>query len=204
MLISTPNNKRILPMRMKRQSDRGFSLLEMVIALSILTIGLLGVAAAIGYAFTVSNHGRKITNSKLLVASVLEQMETLRDTGELTFGQIANPAQVDNTGADIAFAGFPTGFQTVSNEPGPDGIFGTADDLSTSPGADGVYGTADDTRDLTRAVPDATREIVIGLLSGSTTLKRIQVTVHYTANGKTYSVDAVSYLNDDAHSNYVP
>ena len=40
-----------------------------------------------------------VTNTKLLAVSMLEQMETLRDTNNLTFGQIANVGQVNNQGA---------------------------------------------------------------------------------------------------------
>jgi hypothetical protein len=114
----------------------------MVVAMLILTVGLLGLAASIGYAVTVSNKGRNLTNSKLLVVSLLEQMETLRNTEQLTFGQIANQGQVDNSGSTRIFTGFPTAFQSLSINPGPDGIFGTDDDL-ISPGRQ-RYGTSDD------------------------------------------------------------
>src|SRR6202022_3339363 len=109
------------------RSEAGVTILEMVVAMLILTIGLLGLAAAIGYAVTVSNKGRNLTNSKLLVVSLLEQMEPLRNTKKLTFGQIPNQGAVDNAGATRSFDGFPTDFQPVSLNPGPDGIFGTAD-----------------------------------------------------------------------------
>ncbi len=39
---------------------------------------------------------------------------------------------------------------------GPDGIFGTSDDL-INPGNDNTYGTADDFTDQTWAVPNCTR-----------------------------------------------
>jgi prepilin-type N-terminal cleavage/methylation domain-containing protein len=186
----------------KRESQGGFSLLEMVVALVILTVGLLGVASAIGYALMASNSGRSITNTKLLVVSVLEQMETLRDTGNLTFGQIANAGQVDNTGADTSFAGFPTAFRPVSTNPGPDGIWGTSDDLVAA-GPDGVYGTADDVTDQSLAIRGVTRQVTITSLSS--TLKRIQVTVSYSANGgSAQQIVGVSYLNDDSHGNYIP
>jgi prepilin-type N-terminal cleavage/methylation domain-containing protein len=183
------------------KNEGGFTLLEMVVAVTILTVGLLGTAAAIGYALMASNHGRKITNTKLLIVSVLEQTETLRDTGDLTFAQIANAGNVDDTGADHPFAGFPTGFQPISTEPGQDGIYGTADDL-VNPGPDGIYGTADDFTDQSRVIQGATRQIAITSLSS--TLKRIEVTVTYTLGGKTKQIVGVSYLNDDAHSNYIP
>jgi prepilin-type N-terminal cleavage/methylation domain-containing protein len=173
----------------RRESEAGFSLLEMVVAMVILTIGLLGVASAIGYALMASNSGRGLTNAKLMVASTLEQMETLRNTGQLNFDEISNGAV-----SGSSFAGFPSTFRAVSTLPGPDFVFGTADD------------------DVSGNVPNVTRQILITPLcpgGGSTctnpTLKRIQVTLRYSANGGvTKELVGVSYLNDDAHGNYVP
>jgi type II secretory pathway pseudopilin PulG len=173
-------------------SESGFSLLEIVVAATLLMIGLLAVASAIGYAMIASNHGRAITNTKLLAVSILEQMETLRNTGNLTFGQIANVGNVDNAGATNAFLGFQPGFQQVSINPGPDGIFGTADDLQdanglTNPGF---------------AIVGITRQIQITSLSN--TLKRVQVTVKYPVSGGMKDLTAVCYLNDNTNSNFVP
>ena len=168
--------------------ESGFSLLEIVVAATLLLIGLLAVASAIGYAMIASNHGRQITNTKLLAVSILEQMETLRNTGNLTIDQIAN---VDDVDPDDSFPGFQPGFQQVSINPGPDGIFGTADDLEdvdglTNPGF---------------AIMGVTRQIQITKLSD--TLKRIQVTVKYPVNGQTRELTAVGYLNDNTQSAFV-
>jgi len=185
-----------------KQREAGFSLLEMVIATSLLSIGLLATASAIGYALMAGNNGRAITNTKLLVASMLEQMETLRNTGSLTFGQIANVGAVDSSGATRAFAGFQTGFRAVSTNPGPDGIFGTADDLNDA-GNDGIYGTADDFVNNALALPGVTRQIQITSLS--TTLKKITVTVNYSpSQGTARQLVGICYLNDNSQSNYVP
>ncbi len=187
--------------KLEERAQRGFSLLEMIIAMSILTTGLLAVASTIGYALLVSNSGRGITNTKLLIVSVLEQMETLRNTETLTFGQIANEIEVDNTGADWNFVGFPSTFLPVSVNPGPDGIFGTNDDL-IDPGPDLVYGTADDFSNQALERPGVTRQILITSLSPQ--LKRIQVTLRYSPNGgDSRELVGVSYLNDNAHSNYI-
>jgi len=181
-------------------TEDGVTILEMVVALLILTVGLLGLAASIGYAMTVSNMGRNLTNTKLLVVSLLEQMETLRNTQELTFGQIANSGQVDNTGAVRAFNGFPTGYQPISINPGPDGIWGTADDL-ISPGPDNTYGTGDDFTDPSWGLNGFSREIVITNLNPN--LKRIQVTVSYPdAGGQMRTLVGVSYLNNDARDTF--
>lgn len=194
------NQSRRRPLRRQLHSESGVTILEMVVAMMILTIGLLGLAASIGYAVTVSNKGRNLTNSKLLVVSLLEQMETLRNTEELTFGQIANQGLVDNLGATRIFVGFPTAFQPLSINPGPDGIFGTDDDL-INPGPDNVYGTSDDFIDTTWSVPGYQRQISITNLSAN--LKRIQVTVRYPdAAGQLRDMVGVSYLNNDTRSNF--
>jgi type II secretory pathway pseudopilin PulG len=186
--------------RKAKDSESGVTILEVVVAMLILTVGLLGLAASIGYAVTVSNKGRNLTNTKLLVVSLLEQMETLRNTEQLTFGQIANTGSVDNSGASKTFIGFPTAFQSLSINPGPDGIFGTSDDL-ISPGPDNIYGTSDDTVDSTWAVPGYQRQIAITNLS--TNLKRIQVTLRYPdSGGKLHDLVGVSYLNNDTRSNF--
>lgn len=197
MLTSTPNNNSCPGTR----ADCGFSLLEMVVAATLLTIGLMAVASALGYAMIAGNHGRAITNTKLLAVSMLEQMETLRNTGHLTFGQIANVGQVNAIGATRAFGGFPPGPQQVSTEPGPDGIFGTADDLQDD-GNDNIFGTADDFINPAFAVVGVTRQIQITTLS--TTLKRVQVTINYPASGQMRQLVAVCYLNDNSNSNFIP
>lgn len=184
-----------------RKSDAGFSLLELVIAITLLTVGLLAVAAVIGYAAVAANHGRAITNTKLLVVSILEQTETLRNSGHLTFGQIANVGAVDDYGAARSFVGFQTGFQQVSTNPGPDGISGTADDLVDA-GTDGVFGTSDDFVNPAFAVLGVTRQIQITSLS--TTLKKVEVTIEYPVSGGRKQLTAISYLNDNSRSNYVP
>ena len=196
---STPNSESDRSLR--NGSDAGFSLLETVVAIALLTVGLLGVASAIGYAVVATNHGRSITNTKLLAVSILEQMETLRNTGNLTFGQISNVGLVDDHGAAKAFLGFQAGPQQVSTEPGPDGIFGTADDLIDA-GPDHKFGTVDDFVNPNFAVIGVTRQIQITSLSN--TLKKIQVTVDYSAQGSMKQLVAVCYLNDNTTSTFVP
>lgn len=199
--VNTPNKLARRALRLDScKSEAGVTILEMVVSMMLLTVGLLGLAAAIGYAVSVSNKGRNVTNSKLLVVSILEQMETLRNTNELTFGQIANAGNVDNTAATTSFGGFPDTFQSVSINPGPDGIYGTNDDL-INPGLDAIYGTGDDFTDQTWALPGFTRQILITNLN--TNLKRIQVTLRYPdVNGQTQQLVGVSYLNNDDRTNF--
>jgi competence protein ComGC len=203
MWISMSNkSSRLTASKFSLRSESGVTLIEMTIALLIIMIGLLALASAIGYALAVSNKGRNVTNTKLMVVSVLEQMETLRNTKQLTFGQIANTGEVDNLGSMNDFEGFETDFQPVSSNPGPDGIFGTGDDL-VEPGSDGIYGTNDDTLNEALARPGYTREIVITPLTDD--LKRIEVTLRYPGTpGQWETISGISYLNNDAHSNFLP
>jgi prepilin-type N-terminal cleavage/methylation domain-containing protein len=192
-------NKTSRVQRPKLANQRGFSLLEMVVAALVMTIGLLGVASSIGYALLASNRGRGVTNAKLLIVTIQEQMETLRDTGQLTFDEISN-SHVNGS----SFSNFPTEFMPVSAFPGPDGVYGTNDDL-VSPGPDGFYFTADDFTDPSRARPNVTRQILISEIPNEPTLKKITVTVRYAPNGgETRDLVGISYLNDNARSNYIP
>jgi type II secretory pathway pseudopilin PulG len=198
--LMSNNKSRRGPLRKQIHSESGVTILEMVVAMLILTVGLLGLAASIGYAVTVSNKGRNLTNTKLLVVSLLEQMETLRNTEQLTFGQIANVGAVDKTGAAKDFPGFPVGFAKLSINPGPDGIFGTDDDL-TGPGPNNIYGDYDDKVEPSWEMVGYQRKITITQLG--TNLKRIEVTVRYPdAGGQTHDLSAVSYLNNDTRSNF--
>ena len=174
-----------------RSDEGGFTLLEMVVAMVIVTVGLLGVASAISYALMASNRGRGVTNAKMLVVSVLEQMETLRNTRELSFEEISNTQQPGST-----FTGFPYAdgvFRPVSTVPGPDGIYGTDDDLRV--------GTVDD---MTLARPGVSRQIKITTFPSNPYLKKIEVSLRYSPNGgETKEVVGVSYLQDDAHGTYI-
>jgi type II secretory pathway pseudopilin PulG len=174
--------------RARRGSESGFTLLEMVVALIVMMIGLLSLAQVLGFALSVSNRGRGVTNAKLLVVSMLEQMENLRNTGQLTYDQIANPGQVDNAGGTFNFGGFPEGFRPV---PKPE----------AGPGTDGIYGTADDPSLNAQVYEGFQRQIEIETLDDNN-LKKIVVTLRYRdAGGGQREMTGTSYLNNDFRSN---
>jgi prepilin-type N-terminal cleavage/methylation domain-containing protein len=181
----------------RRQSERGFSMLEMVVAMVIVTIGLMGVASAISYSLMVSNRGRGVTNAKMLVVSILEQMETLRNTAELSFDDISN---APTPAPPSTWAGFPYTagvFRPVSTVPGTDGIFGTKDDLWGSC-------TTSCTDDMTLARPGVSRQIEIIEFPTNPFLKKVKVTLRYArSDGKFSDLVGISYLNDDNHGTYV-
>lgn len=175
--------------RAARGGQSGFTLLEMAVAMVVMMIGLMSLAQVLGYALAVSNRGRGVTNSKLLVISILEQMENLRNTGQLTYGQIANPDDVDNSNTPpIAnFGGFKTDWQPVSINPGTDGIYGTSDDPNAT---DQVY-------------PGFERKIEISPLNpNDNNIKKIEVSLRFRdAGGVERTMTGTSYLNNDTRSN---
>lgn len=164
-----------------RRGESGFTLVEAVIAIFILTIGLVGTAAAITYALQYGAISRNVTKAKLMVVASFEEIESLRNSRRLDYKQIANAGSVDNTGTSNPFAGFSTGFRQIPGNPGTDGVYGTADDIAdTSPSRRGF-----------------TRQITITDISSN--IKKVEVKVRYPGNGETIGeITGVCYLNDEA------
>ncbi len=179
-----------------RTSEKGFSLLEAIVAILIMTIGLIGTAAAITYALQFGAISRNVTRAKLSVIASIEEIESLRNSRRLNYLQIANIGNVDNSDALNPFNGFADGFQPVSMEPGADGVNGTSDDLRDE-GPDGRFGTDDDFDNPRLALGGYSRKITITDLSKS--LKKIEVKIRYPGSGGAIGeITGVCYLNDEA------
>jgi prepilin-type N-terminal cleavage/methylation domain-containing protein len=161
-----------------RSGEAGFTLIEAVVAISLLSVGLLGVASVISYSMTSSTRSRNVTKAKQVILSELEQIAILRDTGRLSFDQISNSG-------GGGFPGFSVSYQQVTNSPGADGIFGTGDDGRT------------DTDDSNNGFQ---RSVVITDLNP--TLKKIEVSVHYPSGQHQETLAGVGYMNDDTRGTY--
>lgn len=173
----------------------GFSLIEAVVAIFIMTVGLIGTAAALGYAIHYGTISRNVTSAKSIIFAQIEEIEALRNSRRLDFKQIANVGDVDNTNTPAVFGGFSTGFKEMSLNPGPDGVNGTDDDLLDA-GADGTYGTADDFNNPALVRSGYSRQITVTNLSGS--MKKIEIRVRYLGSGGAVGeIAGVCYLNDE-------
>jgi type II secretory pathway pseudopilin PulG len=178
------------------KNENGFTLIEAVIAILIITVGLIGTAGAITYALEYSTISKNATNAKQVATSMIEQIESLRNTRRLAFRQIANVGSVDNTDTVNTFTGFSVGFKELSNQPGADGVFGTDDDLVDA-GVDGIYGTADDFVNNALIRNGYTRQITITNLSA--VVRKVEVKVRYASSaGKIGELRGVCYLNNDS------
>lgn len=184
----------------KRRSscESGFSLVEMMIAVSVLAIGLLSVAGLFGYCLSTMQMAQEDLVAREKAKQGLENVIGARDDAEITFDQIDN---VSNGGI------FLDGFQKMYFPPGADGIVNTADDATSAnsqldaviyPGPDGILGTADD---VVVPLTNFTRQIQIKsvpLPSGDPNpdLRQVIVTVQYTVSGRgTRQYQVSSYIS---------
>ncbi len=159
---------------MNLRDEAGFSLVESLVSLGILSFGLLAMAAAFlqGAVQLSGSHLDVLAREK--AAEAIESVFTSRDTRTIQWAQIRNVDGEDGTANGI----FRDGPLPLSR-PGPDGLINTADDLTqletlVTPGPDGLLGTADD---VTRPLSDFTREIVIRDVS--LTLRSLTVVIRY-------------------------
>jgi hypothetical protein len=108
----------------RRRDERGFSYIDVVIATMILLVGILTLGAALTAALVRTTSGESYLRAKALASSTLESVMSAR------YVRIANQPYtfdaIQNVGSGPGV--FVTGRQAVHQLPGPDGLFGTADD----------------------------------------------------------------------------
>jgi len=123
-----------------RSAERGFTLVETMVSMFVLTVGLLSLLGVMGMAMARTEGAQQLAISKQLANEALESILTARETANVQWSLI------QNTGAGGIFL---SGFNPIY-QPGADGIIDTADDAAAGyqtlilPGPDGIYGTADD------------------------------------------------------------
>jgi prepilin-type N-terminal cleavage/methylation domain-containing protein len=175
-----------------RQS--GFTLLEAMISIVVLSVGVLGLAAVYsqGLFYAALTQYDYIAEKK--AEQAVESMFTARDIKSLSWSEINNVSQGGV---------FVDGPQKIL-VPGTDGLVGTQTDagaadelITTGPGADGIFGTPDDTTlDLN---PWMTRTIAIApvIVGGvaEPNLRQVTVTITYTIGTKTRTYVLVSYIS---------
>ncbi len=148
--------------------EDGFSLVEVLIAMGILTIGLLGLLAMFAQAVAVVGFGEDNLVAKQKAREALESIYTARNTSQISFSMIRNAS---NGGI------FVEGFQPLYT-PGPDGLLATDDDATpevmVTAGDDGVLGTGDDE---TKTLEQYSRDVSI--VDVTEDLRKVIITVRY-------------------------
>lgn len=176
-----------------QNGERGFGLVEAIVGLSILALGLLGVAAtfAQGMRSLAGSNYDILAREKAVEA--IESVYSARDTRTVTWAEIRNV--VGETGTDGGV--FLDGPRPLTL-PGDDGLVNTQDDSSTleslvEPGPDEVIGTGDD---KVQVLEGFTREIEIRQLSA--TLRQLRVTVRYQAGTEAREYELITYISSYA------
>ncbi len=182
----------------RKSPARGFTLVEMMIAIVVLGSGILAVFPL--FAITLSNMQLAQENliARQKAQQALESILAARNDAQVTFGQLLNVS----AGGIIL-----NGFQPMYDPPGADGIVNTADDATSAnskldaivlPGPDGILGTADD---VIMPLTNFQRQVTIAPIllpdgTPSPTIRTITVTVQYQVpkfGQRQYSV--TSYLS---------
>jgi type II secretory pathway pseudopilin PulG len=170
--------ERMTRRRVRRQTgSAGFSLIEVCVAMLILTTGLLGLAGVMALAMRHVGGSSATLVAREKAREAVESVHTARDTGTLLWDQVGNaPNGVFVDGETPLYAA------------GADGLVNTADDeaagVEIAPGFDGVFNTDDDV-----PLTEFRREIVISDLmqDGTTTvnpdLRQVTVTIRYRVQG---------------------
>jgi prepilin-type N-terminal cleavage/methylation domain-containing protein len=174
--------------RSNMRSESGFSLIEVMISMAVLTVGLVSLLGVFGLALASTQASQQNLIAKQLANESYESIVTARNTSQINFDQIQNVGSTNCPITGAASCGiFLVGAQPIYNA-GADGIYGTADDATAGeqalqdPGPDGIFQTADDT-----FIPltGYQRTIVITPLYDSSgnpiqSLRSVTITVQYT------------------------
>jgi prepilin-type N-terminal cleavage/methylation domain-containing protein len=179
--------------------ERGFSLVETMIAMTILATGLLSMAGVfiMGLSQLAGSSASLIAREKAREA--VESVHTARDIRTLAWCRIRNVGTPTGC-ADGAGGAFVTGPQPLKNA-GPDGLVNTIDDVgievSLGPGLDEVLGTTDD---VATPMINYTRQIEIAdilLPNGNPNpnLRRVTVTIGFRVGPSERTYSLTTYIS---------
>jgi prepilin-type N-terminal cleavage/methylation domain-containing protein len=189
-----------------RQS--GFTLIECMISMMILTIGAVGLLGVFGLAVKANQTSQADLIARQLASETVEGIYTARNTAQISWPQMQN---VSNGGI------FVDGMNPIKCA-GADGILDTVDDAPcrtasgaicpnggvrclTEPGPDGILGTGDD---VILPLTNYQLQIAVQPLLDTKgnpiqTLNLLTVTIQYTAPS---SPVAKNYVNNEYISSY--
>ncbi len=185
----------------RKSAQSGFTMIETMIAIAIMSIGILTLLASFATAVGATQNAQQNLIARQKALEATESIYTARNTQQVTFSQIAN----------VSSGGIFTDGQTQLKCAGPDGLVNTTDDLNCPaagpcvagaecvvlPGPDGVLGTGDD---VAMSLANFKRQIQIANVLNpdgtlNQTLKQITVTISYTTGTstvpRTYTVNAL-------------
>jgi type II secretory pathway pseudopilin PulG len=179
------------------EQEAGFSYIDVMIALAILTVGVMALVAAITNGMNLTTRSALALSAKQVASSTVESIFTSRDLDIFRWPAIGNIGD-----AGVPGAIFVAGPQPIYPTFGKDGIVGTVDD---GWGADGIAGNSDDGV----ASVEMQREIKITPLidpdrpTAPISLRQIDVIIYYNLGYSTvrrkeqFTSYIASYRDDD-------
>lgn len=177
-------------MKSSKQTEAGFSYIDVMIALVILMVGILASAAALTANLVRSFETEKQVIAKQIALSTIESIFSARDiakpgavSGWHSIGSIGTNPDQNGTFQGV----FMTDFRPIRENLGWDGVAGTIDDACNAGAACQVTGRPDNT---SAVLPGFERRIVITDLQDAErptpphpiARRRIDVTVRYWVN----------------------
>lgn len=169
------------------RGQAGFSLIEVLVSMLLLTSSLMGIAQVFMVGMTHASASSPNLIAREKAREAVESVHTARDTRVLTWARIRNvtPRVCPGVAVPAGWVGTPGVFVNGAqpgglHAPGPDGLVNTAGDEGQPLeavrhlGSDGVPGTADD---WVQEMAQYTREIWI--CDHSNALREVRVTVRY-------------------------
>ena len=169
----------------EKNGEAGFSYVETLISMVILTVGLLGVLSAMTFSLLYSQVLEKKTLAKGIAGSIIENIFAIRDIQSQ--GGIAlsgwDAIQVKQSGNSGIFV---SGWFPVRAGPGTDGIYGTTDDSCAEGGSCTTSPVA----------PGYERNIAITDIveNGVVRKRKVSVTVRYRAVGGVLREENISTI----------
>jgi prepilin-type N-terminal cleavage/methylation domain-containing protein len=143
--------------RLKRSKQNGFSMVEVLISIVILAVGMVALLGVFGVAIAANQSSQQDMIARQVASEAMESIFTARNSSQLSFSQINNvgsggifasgPQSLLCAGPTYGIVGVagdtsscttatgaacPNGGVECLDEPGPDGILGTADDVILS------------------------------------------------------------------------
>lgn len=176
------------------KQENGFSYIEVLIAIIILTVGILAALTAISAAMVWEREAEQRNVARQITSSTLESIFATRDlrgTNPLSnWDVVANNTTATPNGI------FLSGWRPVREDSGIDGIHGTADDACDT----GIYCQSGAYSNMSRIVVGFERQVEITNLTEATSSevkrKRVDVTVRYFA-GQAQRTESVSTIIAD-------
>lgn len=173
--------------------ERGFSLVESLVAVGLLAFGMLAIAAGFTQGLALMAGANLDILAREKAAEAIESVFTARDTRTITWAQIRNIS--GETGSDGGI--FLDGPQPLAVA-GADGLVNTADDGAVEslmlPGRDGLLGTGDD---VPQPLTNFTREVEIRATAKST-LRQLRVVIRYQVGREWREYSIATYISSYA------